>query len=543
MTQLTIRPGDPLSMLNRGRRERDRNRLTAGASVDVLVIGGGVTGVGVALDAATRGLSVALVEAHDFAFGTSRWSSKMVHGGLRYLAKGDLGVAWESATERAVIGKTIAPYLVHPFAQLIPIFDTTESKNSVTARIGMHAGDVLRRASRLPSASLPRPTRISAVEALELVPALPHEGLVGADIGWDFQLEDDARFVVAIARTAAAYGASMLTATRAASIDAGGADVVDETDGLRYRINAQHVINATGVWAGTLDPSVELTPSRGTHVIVRSERLGNPSASLTIPVPGSFGRFIFAVPQFNGLVYIGLTDVAADGPLPDIPEPDDDEVDWILDIISLGLATPLTREDVVGTYSGLRPLARAPRSDRQSTEAATPDHDTTPDTESDKNTADISRRHLITGGPGEVITITGGKLTTYRRMAQDVVDLISDRPCVTTFTPLVGVGPTPPDPNVPARLVRRFGSEAALVASLADEDAALLEPISNAVPTDVLGVEILWAQLAEGALSYDDIVSRRTRISLVPADERALRSTIESLVKEQISDLPLRVDP
>jgi len=526
-------------MLNRSRRERDRNRLVSGTSVDVLVVGGGVTGVGVALDAATRGLSVALVEAHDFAFGTSRWSSKMVHGGLRYLAKGDVGVAWESATERAVIGKTIAPYLVHPFAQLIPIFDTTESKNSVTTRLGMHAGDFLRRASRLPSASLPRPTRISAEEALALVPALPREGLIGADVGWDFQLEDDARFVVAIARTAAAYGASLLTATRAEHIDAGGADVLDEADGLRYRINAKNVINATGVWAGTLDPGVELTPSRGTHVIVRAERLGNPSASLTIPVPGSFGRFVFAVPQFNGLVYIGLTDVAADGPIPDIPEPDDDEVEWILDVISRGLAHPLTREDVVGTYSGLRPLARAPRSDAASAEAGPSAEATSADSASDENTADISRRHLITGCRGKVITITGGKLTTYRRMAQDAVDLISDRPCVTTLTPLVGVGPMPTDPNLPARLARRFGSEAALVASLADDDPHLLEPISTAAPTDVLGVEILWAQLAEGALTYDDIVSRRTRISLVPADERALRSAIEPLVAEQLHDLPV----
>jgi len=128
MTQSTIRPGDPLSLLSRDRRNRDRDALSSGMSVDLLVVGGGVTGVGVALDAATRGLSVALVEAHDYAFGTSRWSSKMVHGGLRYLAKGDVGVAWESATERAVIGKTVAPYLVHPFAQLIPIFDTTDSR-------------------------------------------------------------------------------------------------------------------------------------------------------------------------------------------------------------------------------------------------------------------------------------------------------------------------------------------------------------------------------------------------------------------------------
>jgi len=306
----------------------------------------------------------------------------------------------------------------------------------------------------------------------------------------------------------------MLTATRALDIDSGGADVVDELDGLRYRINAIHVINATGVWAGSLDPEVELTPSRGTHVVVRAERLGNPRASLTIPVPGSFGRFVFAIPQFNGLVYIGLTDVPADGPIPDIPQADEEEIDWILDIISLGLETPLTRDDVVGTYSGLRPLVRNPVVEQ--------------------STADISRRHLITGGRGEVITITGGKLTTYRRMAQDAVDLITDRPCVTTETPLVGVGPTTNEGAIPDRLIRRFGSEAALVASLADDDPSLLRPISDSAPTDVLGVEVLWAQRAEGALNYDDIVSRRTRISLVPADEEVLRPSIEKLMQESV---------
>ncbi len=525
MTRSAIRPGDPMSMLNRNRRARDRDQLLSGAEVDVLVVGGGATGVGVALDAATRGLSVALIEAHDYAFGTSRWSSKMIHGGLRYLAKGDVGVAWESASERAVIGKTIAPYLVHPFAQLIPIFDSTESKDSVTTRLGMHAGDALRRASRLPSAALPRPTRISAREARALVPGLPTQGLAGADIGWDFQLEDDARFVLTIARTAAAYGALMLTATKAVQLDAHGADVVDQVDGREYRIQARNVINATGVWAGTLDAHVELTPSRGTHVIVRAERLGNPQASLTIPVPGSFGRFVFAIPQFNGLVYIGLTDVAADGPIPDVPQADPEEIDWILGVISLGLETPLTRSDVVGTYSGLRPLVKAVDTHNESA-----DGDDTTET----NTADISRRHLITGGPGEVITITGGKLTTYRRMAQDAVDLITNRPCVTTTTPLVGVGPLPTDSGIPARLMRRFGSEAGLVASLAEHDAHLLEPVSTAATTDVLGVEIVWAQLAEGALTYDDIVSRRTRISLVPADEAALRPAVESLVKEEV---------
>ncbi len=519
MNRKTIPAGDPTSLLSASRRDADLNRLATYGDdrpLDLLVVGGGITGVGVALDAATRGLSVALVEAHDYAFGTSRWSSKMVHGGLRYLAKGDVGVAWESASERALIGQRIAPYLVHPFAQLIPIFESTASKNSVSARLGMHAGDVLRRVSRLPSATLAKPSRISAAQALEMMPTLRSEDLIGADIGWDFQLEDDARLVVAVARTAAAYGAIMLTRTRALSLHPGGATVRDMLDGSEYEVAARNVINATGVWAGSLDPQVELSPSRGTHLIVRAARLGNPTASLTMAVPGSFGRFVFAVPQFNGLVYIGLTDVAQEGDIPDIPAPDDDEVDWILGVINTGLDVPLTRDDVVGTYSGLRPLVSQTGQNSEST-------------------ADISRRHLVTGQRGEVITITGGKLTTYRRMAQDAVNLITERECRTADIPLVGVGPVTEDPKVPQRLRRRFGSEADLVASLADHDPDLLSPVSTVVHTDVLAVEVLWAALAEGALDYDDVVSRRIRLSLVPGDEQLIAPTLTPLVERALA--------
>lgn len=506
MTTEFVRPGDPMSMLSHARRRRDRDQLAAGKVVDVLVIGGGITGVGIALDAATRGLDVALVEAHDFAFGTSRWSSKMIHGGLRYLASGQVGVAWESALERACIATQIAPHLVHPFAQVVPIWDTTSRTERLTMRAGLTAGDVLRRASRLPRTRLPAPARVDAKRALELVPTVNESGLEGAFVSWDFRLEDDARMVVAVARTAAAYGAKLITRARATSVSEHGAQITDTIDGGEFTINARNVINATGVWAGTIDPSINVTPSRGTHLVLPAALLGNPRASIAVPVPDHFGRFVFTIPQFDDVVYVGLTDVPAPGPIPDVPKPDSDEIDWILGVLNQGLAKPINRTDIIGTFAGLRPLVSAAGHSGE--------------------TADISRRHLVTGTRGEVITVTGGKFTTYRRMAQDAVDRISDTACKTRRIALVGADAGVTDSEVPHRLARRFGSEAGYVASLADGDPKLLQPISPDIHTPVLGVELLWARLAENALDADDILERRTRISLVPGDAEIARPLI-----------------
>lgn len=508
-----LRPGDPASLLTLARRDRERDHLASGHAVDVLVVGGGVTGTGVALDAATRGMTVALIEAHDFAYGTSRWSSKMIHGGLRYLATGQVGVAWESSTERALIATTIAPHLVRAFPQLIPDFTDSTTKERVLARAGLLAGDALRRGTRLPKSVMPSPRRISAAEAIRLAPALPAHRLRGAVLGWDGALEDDARLVVAIARTAAAYGAIMLTRTTASEIDSDGATVQDTLAGGSYRINAKHVINATGVWAGTLDQRVTLSPSRGTHVVLRARDLGHPTAAITVPVPGHLGRFVFALPQPNGLIYVGLTDVPAPGPIADVPAATQDEIDWILDVLSQGLQRPIDRSQIVGSFAGLRPLVTAG---------------------DEEESADISRRHLVLGGPGEVVTVTGGKLTTYRRMAQDAVDRITDVPCVTSTVPLVGAGPTPANTGLPARLVRRFGAEAGLVAALADGDQRLLEPLTGADGNvvDVLGVELLWGVQAELGMTLADLLERRTRVSMVPADLAAVAPQAQQILAD-----------
>lgn len=526
-------PGEPTSLLNRERRARERDILAGGKPVDVLVVGGGVTGVGVALDAASRGLSVALVEAHDFAFGTSRWSSKLVHGGLRYLAGGHIAIAWESAIERSILMRTVAPHLIRALPQLVPEFDTTAKKYRALTRVGLQGADAMRKASKLPADRLAHPRHITGARALDLAPSLPANRVDGAMLLHDGQLEDDARLVVAIARTAAAYGAQVLTHARVTELGSGGAEITDTLDGGKFRINARTVVNATGIWAAQNDPRIALNPSRGSHLVLGSSTLGNSKVGIALPVPGHFGRYVFTMPQPDGLTYVGITDVEAGTKIPDVPQASDAEIQWILDILSDGLAKPIERNQVLGTYAGLRPLVVD-----------------NPDSPTSKSSADISREHLVVGKAGGVITVTGGKLTTYRKMAQDTVDRITDRKCATKEIPLVGAAGkgvkgrlTATDfavakPSLP-RLVRRFGIEAPLVAALADTDPALIAPIvgpeqhPNAALVPAIRAEFAWAIKAEGAMTPADLVERRVRFNMVdgltelalPVAEELLEST------------------
>ena len=498
-TPQLLRPFDPASLLTQQRRGRDLASL--GHGVDVLVIGGGITGVGVALDAATRGLSVALIERDDLAFGTSRWSSKLVHGGLRYLAKGDIGVAWESAVERGIIAGIVAPHLIRPMPQVVPSYDHDRTPARL-ALAGFRAGDALRIAARTPRGLLPRARHIGREETLHYVPGLKREGLRGAALGWDCQLEDDARLVVAVARTAAAYGAKIITQAEATGVDhaTGVTTVCDRTTGMRSTVSAKWVVNATGVWAGELDPMITLRPSLGSHAIVWTALLGDGQGSLTVPVPGHVGRFVFTMPKGDGLSYIGITDNPLAGPIPDHPTAPAADIDWILATVSTVLARPLTRADVVGTYAGVRPLVESLGSE----------------------SADISRRHLVRES-GALITVTGGKLTTYRRMAQDVVDLTTERPCQTQSICLVGAGPQPTRLDVPARLWRRYGNEAPDVWDLGRDDVSLRDPVPQGY--GVLGVEVAFAMLAELAVTTSDVVDRRTRVGLLN-DDTAFRAEV-----------------
>ncbi|MEV0534452.1 glycerol-3-phosphate dehydrogenase/oxidase [Kitasatospora sp. NPDC050463] len=497
------------------RREVELDALAAAPAVDLLVVGGGVTGAGVALDAAARGLRVVLVEARDLAFGTSRWSSKLVHGGLRYLASGRIGVARESAVERGVLMTRTAPHLVRPLPQLVPLLPGLLRPGQASlVRAGFVAGDALRLSARTPSAVLPRMRRVDAARARQLVPGVRAAGLAGALVAHDGQLVDDARLVVALARTAAQYGATVLTRVRAEEVTGTSARLVDGLTGQSLHLTAGAVVNATGVWAGEVDPSIRLRPSRGTHLLVDAAALGHPVAALTVPVPGSTSRFVFALPQQLGRVAIGLTDEDAPGPVPDEPQPTEAELDFLLDTVNAALTTALTRADVRGAYAGLRPLI---------------------DT-GGGSTADLSRQHAVLESPSGVITVVGGKLTTYRRMAEDAVDTavrlrgLPARACWTARLPLVGApghrdSRPAPEGGVPASLLARHGGAAREVLA-----AGGAEPIAEGI--DVTRAEIAYAVTHEGALDASDVLDRRTRIGLVAADAARARAAVEEIVAQ-----------
>ena len=476
--------------------------------VDVVVVGLGITGAGVALDAVTRGLTVLAVDAHDLAFGTSRWSSKLVHGGLRYLAQGQVAIAHESAVERGILMDVTAPHLVRPLPMLTPVNDALPRAKAVLTWAGLHAGDALRRTARTTTRTLPRPRRLNATETLNLAPSLRADTLRGGLLAWDGQLEDDARLVVTVARTAAAHGAHVRTRARALSATGTAVDLRDEVTGARHTVRARAVVNATGVWAGDLDEQVRLRPSRGTHLVLRGSVLAQTRVAVMVPIPGTSARFAMVLPQPDGTIYVGLTDEPVTGPVPDVPVPSEGEIDFLLGVVASAFAEPPTRADVVGAFAGLRPLLEVAGADA---------------------TSDLSRRHAILTSATGVTTVVGGKLTTYRRMAQDTLDaLVTDgrleaAPCRTATLPLLGAAS--PDElrhiDAPARLVRRFGTDAALVLSTARAVTGLgadelLAPASDAVPVTL--AELVFAVTHEGAHDVDDLLDRRTRVGLVAAD-------------------------
>ncbi len=495
-------PASGRSALSAGRRTRELAEATDGRTVDLLVVGLGVTGAGAALDAASRGLDVVAVDAHDIAFGTSRWSSKLVHGGLRYLANGQLGVAHESARERGILMTRTAPHLTHALPMLTPLMPMVSPTQARMVLAGLRAGDLLRVSAGTPRDVLPRPRRLTATEALSMAPALRGRGLRGGLLSWDGQLEDDARLVVSIARTAAAHGARILTRTRVLSLAGDGAEVRDELTGETSTIRARAVINATGVWAGCLVPEVTLRPSRGTHLVLHGDALPGLSVAVTAPVPGESNRFVLVLPQPDGRVYVGLTDEPAGGPVPDVPVPSESEIGFLLDVVGAVFERPLHRGDVAGAFAGLRPLLH-----------------------SEGRTADLSRKHAVLTSAAGVVTVVGGKLTTYRQMAQDAVDAaVAQRgllagPCRTKHLPLVGAAPHDVLTSVeaPARLVRRYGVEAPeVLAAAAPLVQHPVRPVAEGSPVTM--AELLWAVTHEGALDLDDLLDRRTRIGLVPGD-------------------------
>ncbi|MEJ4100621.1 glycerol-3-phosphate dehydrogenase/oxidase [Corynebacterium mastitidis] len=505
--------------LNAPRRERDLEALAdSDAAVDVVIIGGGITGVGLALDAVIRGLSTVLVEKHDLAFGTSRWSSKLAHGGLRYLAKMEFGIAHHSAVERGIIMERTAPHLVRALPQVMALSEDSNLVQKAATRVGFLAGDALRITAGTSSGTLPRSRYASREETLRLCPAAARKNMKGSWVNYDGQMVDDARMVTAIARTAASEGARILTYCEATR--AGGSEVTlrDRLGGRELTVRARAVISATGVWAGGLDGDIKVRPARGTHLVFRAETLGNPTGALTVPLPGSVSRYLFILPAPHGRCYLGLTDEDAPGEIPDVPTTPEEDVEFLLSNINRALERKLTRSDVVGTFTGLRPLL---------------------DNGEEGSTADLSRRHAVVTSRDGLFSVVGGKFTEYRLMAEETLDtVIADRglragECVTRNFPLIGAPGHRDYSHIAARdlhgipepVIRRFGNEAPQVV-----DAATVErPLDTVGPLDVTRAEVEYAFTHEGALTVEDVLERRTRAAMIPEDAQAMRPEVEEI--------------
>ncbi len=526
-------------------REGSLARL-AEEEFDVLVIGGGITGAGVALDAASRGLRTALVERADFASGTSSKSSKMVHGGLRYLQQRELRLVYENLAERQRLLEN-APHLVEPLPFLVPLFGRDSVVGKAVARSYATALWLydLTGGWRIGS----RHRRIDKEDVLAHLPTLRTDRLVAGFLYLDARA-DDARLTLAVLRTAVLdHGAVAANYTSAVALTTGpdgritGARVRpavrpgtagsfgEAAEGPDFDIRARVVVNASGVWADevrALDegaPPHSLRPAKGVHVTVPASRLPCDIAAV-IPVPGD-RRSIFVVPWPEGdRTYVGTTDTGYDGPL-DRPLCTPDDVAYLLGAVNAATTGDLSPSDVTGVWAGLRPLLASGADGRHLPE----------------RTADLSRRHSVRTSPSGLVTVTGGKLTTYRKMAEDtlaqVMDVLGDRAparagrSVTKHLLLRGAarrgrGPTlgrQCDEVTARHLSGRFGAEASAVLEMADGRPDLLEPLVPGLP--YLRVEAVYAAREEMAQSVEDVLARRTRAQL--EDGRASVAAAEAV--------------
>ncbi|MGH9184664.1 MAG: FAD-dependent oxidoreductase, partial [Acidimicrobiales bacterium] len=494
-------------------------RRLADGPFDVLVVGGGITGAGVALDAAARGLRTAVVERDDFAAGTSSKSSKLVHGGLRYLQNGDIRLVYEALRERQRLLRN-APHLVRVQPFLIPVF---AKGGIIDRRLSRAMGSAMWMydlTGGLRIGKLHR--RLSKDKAAAYMPTLDSERLASGYLYYDARA-DDARLTLTIARTAALdHGATVANGCRLVSVDKdahgriNGATV--EADGHRIEVSCSVVVNATGVWADDVRAIDEgahpdsIRPAKGIHITVPWAKVRNTIAAI-VPVPGD-KRSVFVIPwgelpdggyQFT---YVGTTDTDYDGPLDD-PQCTADDVDYLLRAIDGAVTTTLTRADILGTWAGLRPLVKEASSGR---------------------TADLSRRHRVATSPSGLVTVTGGKLTTYREMAEDTVNAAIEQldhrvaKRVATRSPTKRLRLRGVDGYEAARahdphLADRYGGEARAVLALADTDPALAEPLVPGLP--YRRAEAIYAVRHEMARSLDDVLARRTRARLLARDASA----------------------
>jgi glycerol-3-phosphate dehydrogenase len=505
-----------MTVVDLSRASRDAN-LAAMESreFDVLVVGGGVVGAGCALDAVTRGLDTALVEAEDWASGTSSRSSKLIHGGLRYLEMLDFHLVREALRERGLLLDSLAPHLVRPVAFLYPL--THRVWERVYAGSGIALYDLLAKRS---GGSL-KPSRhrhLSARAALQVAPALRPSALIGAIEYFDAQV-DDARFTMMLARTAATHGA--LIANRAKVTQflrseerVTGARIENVETGGSFTLRAKVVISATGVWSGEtqaladIENPLRVRASKGAHILIRRSRL-NLSTGLILRTDSSV---LFVIP-WGPYWIIGTTDTDYDAPLSN-PRASTEDVDYLLSHLNEVLAAPLRRDDIVGVYAGLRPLL---------------------DGGADA-TAKLSREHTVSEPRPGLVVVAGGKFTTYRVMAQDAVDLAVKSfnravpPSRTNEVVLVGAEKWAATWNARhemalnyrvdvswiEHLLTRYGSLASQVLDLIDHDRSLASPIDDC--GDYLKAEFLYAVTHEGALHLEDVLARRTHVAIETSD-------------------------
>jgi len=487
----------------------------ADTELDVLVIGGGVVGTGAALDAATRGLSVGLVEARDFASGTSSRSSKLIHGGLRYLEMLDFRLVAEALAERGLLIETLAPHLVRPVPFLYPL--KHRGWERLYAGSGVALYDTLSLLSGR-SRGVPHHRHLTRSGALRVMPSLRKDSLVGALQYYDGQV-DDARHTMFIARTAAAYGAHVANRARVTGLLREGERVVgavvhDQESGESIRIRAQQVVNATGVWTDDTQSfagergQFHVRASKGIHLVVPRDRIRGDSG-LILRTEKSV---LFVIPWGRHWI-IGTTDTdwSLDKAHPAASAAD---IDYLLEHVNAVLKEPLTHEDVEGVYAGLRPLLSG----------------------ESESTSKLSREHAVAHTVPGLVVVAGGKYTTYRVMARDAVDeavrAIDAKvpPSVTESIPLLGAEGFAAMKNARHLLAQRYGVHVARVehllgryGSLATEvldlvagDPTLGEPLAGA--SDYLRAEIVYAASHEGARHLDDLLARRTRISIETFD-------------------------
>lgn len=483
----------------------------AAAELDILIIGGGVVGAGAALDAATRGLRTGLVEARDLASGTSSRSSKLIHGGLRYLEMLDFGLVAEALSERGLMLEKLAPHLVRPVKFLYPLKHRGWERFYLGAGLALY--DAMSKASGN-GARVPLHRHLTRRGALREAPSLSKDALVGALQYYDAQV-DDARHTMTIARTASAYGAQVATRTRVVDLlregeRVTGARVVDLESGRQYTIRARQVINATGVWTDDTQAMANergqfhVRSSKGIHLVVPRDRIRS-STGIILRTETSV---LFVIPWGRHWI-IGTTDTdwSLDKAHPAASQRD---IRYLLDQVNTVLRTPLTESDVEGVFAGLRPLLAGESAD----------------------TSMLSREHAVAHSVPGLVVIAGGKYTTYRVMAEDAIDAAAEfvptrvAKSITEKVPLMGadgyfalVNQTQSvgkryglHPYRVRHLLDRYGSLIDEVLSMADGKPELLEPITDA-PV-YLKVEAAYAAAAEGALHLEDILARRMRISI-----------------------------